>query len=382
MERMTGLAIGLTFALLSAASRAGEAVSFGSPGFPPSRLDSEGRLLEDWGALKVSLGGEGVVPPAALKLEEVKLEGTIPAARAGAACGPVALELTAFRAPIWPSGLDVLTVKVDEKAGKEISCRLSLALPEGARQGNRTLSMGGRTVLALPFQPTDRSGLRDWGYSDEATSLLGWARPAAECDPAFRNIRAGLGGVPILYLFKVEPKGAANVVLGFCESHWAQSGQRPFIAKVEGAPQVTVDPVARWGQHVPGALPFQGRDENGDGRLEVSVLPSPGAADQNPILNVIWIFPPGQPPNLEQVIAGKLNAATLYYVDAGGEKDQSIYPPGKIDILIRLKAGGSEELTFLVASPGGSAPVPDRTAWTAESLRRAAREVWRDWKER
>ena len=44
-----------------------------------------------------------------------------------------------------------------------------------------------------------------------------------------------MGGVPILYHFKVEPKAEVNVVLGFCESHWAQSGQRPVICQVEGA---------------------------------------------------------------------------------------------------------------------------------------------------
>ena len=160
----------------------------------------------------------------------------------------------------------------------------------------------------------------------------GGPTPAVECDPAFRNIRAGIGGVPILYRFKVDPKAKANVVLGFCESHWAQAGQRPVICQVEGAPPQEVDPVARWGQHQPGALLFAASDANGDGMLEVAVLPKPGAADQNPILNAIWLFPAETLPNLDQVIAGKLNAVASRYVQVGGANDQSLAAgrPGRV----------------------------------------------------
>jgi hypothetical protein len=38
----------------------------------------------------------------------------------------------------------------------------------------------------------------------------------------------------------------------------------------------------------------------------IAVLPKPGAADQNPILNAIWLFPANASPNLEQVITEKL----------------------------------------------------------------------------
>ena len=41
-------------------------------------------------------------------------------------------------------------------------------------------------------------------------------------------------------------------------------------------------------------------------------------------------------------------------------KDQSIYPPGKMEFPVHLAAGETQELTFLVACPGGEAPVPSR----------------------
>ena len=63
----------------------------------------------------------------------------------------------------------------------------------------------------------------------------------------------------------------------------------------------------------------------------------------------------------------------------GGEKDQSIYPPGKVEYVVNLAPKGAETLEFLVACPGGTAPVPGRTAWTAEKLLAAAKAVWADW---
>ena len=148
---------------------------------------------------------------------------------------------------------------------------------------------------------------------------------------------------------------------------------------MEGAAAQTVDPVAKWGQHKPGALVFAARDENGDGKLEVVVRAAAGAPDRNPILNAIWIFPAGESPNLERLVSGALGSAAIRYVDVGGENDQSIYPPGKLEYRIELPAGGAQELTFFVACPDSSAPTPDTSVWTAVTLRRATIEVWRDW---
>jgi hypothetical protein len=275
--------------------------------------------------------------------------------------------------------MDVLTVRVEETGGRETPVTLGLVLPENARLGSRVVSVGNRTVLALPGDAPMSREPRPWGWDDDATSLPGWAKPGVPCDPGFANIRAGLGGVPICYRFRVAPKTAANVVLGICESHWAEPGKRPFICSVEGAPPEEVDPIARWGQHQPGAVHFEGRDENGDGYLEVSALPKLGAPDLNPILNVVWVFPAGPGLKLDQVLAGRMNAAALHYVDAGGQHDQSLYAPGMLQYALTLPPKGNRELHFLAACRNGSLPSPDDTTWTPEKLRRAAAEVWRDW---
>jgi hypothetical protein len=356
-------------------------VSFTSPGFPPSQMNAAGRLVEDWGAVGVKLSGEGVTD-ATPTVVSVKLDNAIPAAQAVSQCGAVALTLTAFRAPAWPLGVDVLTVRVEEKQSRAASVTVALDLPPKALAGLRTIRLSGRPVLTLP--PREESGEkpRDWGHYDEASSLAGWAKPAVPCDPAFRNIRAGMGGVPIVYRFAVRPNSRASIVLGFCESHWDHAGQRRMVCKVEGAPPQELDPIAKWGRHKPGALLFDARDEDGDGRIRVVIRSATDAKDRNPILNVIWVFPPGPPPDLQQVIAGQWNAKAKRYVDVGGSNDQPLYPGSKLEYRLSLPARGLQELTFFAACQGGSAPIADASAWTAETLRRAAREVWRDWQER
>ncbi len=349
-----------------------------SPGLSASQVDRAGRLVEDWGTVDVELRGEGITDGVATATA-VTLEGVVPAVRVESDHGRVALTRTVYRAPIFPAGVDVLRVELRDTSGQSTDVVLSLDASAGAQLGKRTARIGGRTVLVLPREATDAQPLLDWGYSDEAVSLPGWARPPADCDPAFRNIRAGMGGVPIVYRFAVPPGSPATVVLGLCESHWQTPGQRPMRCCVEGAADQTVDPVARWGVHQPGLLSFAARDADQDGRLAITVRPAPHAPDQNPILNAIWIFGAGEAPDLAQVLAGQRNDAAQVYVDVGGTRDRSIYPPGKMEFPVRLEAHGTQDLMFLVACPGASAPVPSQSDWNARTLLRAAHDVWRDW---
>lgn len=357
---------------------AGEEVSFHSPGFPPTVMDDQGSLKEDWGSVTVRL--ETDASAGAATVEEVLLDDLIPAARASWNAGGIGVETTAFRAPIWPAGVDVLTVRIAVVGGKAARGRIILDLSAGARIGDRSVSIGGRTVLLLPRAPETKDGSREWGYNDDAVSMPGWASPKSGFDPAFANIRAGMGGVPIVYRFSVEPKSAADLVLGFCESHWESPGSRFMSCKVEGADLESIDPLARFGRHQPGGVLFEGKDSNSDGWLDLLVLPAPGSPDRNPILNAVWVLPPGQQLEADQVITGQLNTLAQYYVDVGGEQDQSIHPPGKLAFPITLPAGGTEELTFLVACQGGSAPTADGSTWTPESLHKAARDVWNTWR--
>lgn len=368
----------LVLGSLIGAVNAQETIEISSPGLPSSRMNSQGVLVEDWGTLDIQLTGEGL-QSGETDVASIKLDDLVPAARAVTDCGAIRVTRTVFRAPVYPAGVDVLTVNLAAREGSAADLRLKLQPSVGLQLGERTARVGGRVVMVLPQDVVDNQELLDWGFCDEASSLTGWAKPQGACDAAFRNIRAGMGGVPIVYRFAVAPSSELEVVLGLCESHWAERGRRPLRCRVEGAESQTIDPVAKWGQHKPGLLTFKGKDENGDGRLDVTVRSARDASDRNPILNVIWIYPAGHLPRLEQVLAGTENDTALYYVDVGGKQDQSIYPASELEFPVHIDGGGNVEMTFLIACPGSSAPSPSTTAWTLGTLRRAARDVSRDW---
>ncbi len=374
--RSAWIILGLLTAPLRAAD---EGLPLTSPGGAPSRVDPAGRLVEDWGAIAVSLSGAGLGEPTAPTVTATRLDDVTPAATATWTHGPLRVTTTAFRAPAWPAGLDVLTVRVEETAGQPAQPTLLLDLPPGATLGPRTIRLGQRTVMLLPDRPLEPQEPGDWGHWDDAGDLPGWGKPSVPCDPAFRNIRANLTGGPLVYRFRCEAGAAARVALGLCESHWAEAGRRPLVARVEGAPTQEVDPVTRWGQHRPGALLCDARDANGDGWLEVIVTTPASAPDRNPILNGLWLFPAGAPVTAEDVITGRLAALATRAVDCGGPGDQGLFPTARPAWPLTLAAREAVELTFLVACPKATLPDPETIAWTPATLRAAARDVWRDW---
>jgi len=365
--------------LLAATWPASADVIIGTPGLPPSQVDASGDLHEDWGAVGLRIEQPEGATVTSQSSEPSPLPPTARSVTTSVSAGSVVLTSTAYRAPIWPDGVDVLMALLENRGAADSQVRLKVALPESASAGESVVSLGGRPVLALPkgVQPVRRE--RSWGAAGGDVPMPGWGHPVGDCDPAFRNIRAGMGGVPIMYRFAVPPGAKRTVVLGFCESHHSQAGQRPLVIYVEGAAKAEVDPIAAWGRHVPGCLRFDATDINGDGRLQIVIAPHPQAPDQNPILNVIWVFPTDAYVDAKEVIRGTMSSAAEYYVDVGGEKDQSLYEGGGLTYELTLAPGARQELMFLAACPGGSVPNPDTMAWTAESLRQAADDVWSDW---
>lgn len=138
---------------------------------------------------------DGAVATPTVTVRSIKLDDQIPAVEARQQQGALDCALTAFRAPAFPVGLDVLTVTVTETAGHETPCRLGLELPPNVRIGANTVVQDGRPVITLPATLKVTQQTRDWGYQDDAVSLPGWAKPAVACDPAFRNIQTGLGAL-------------------------------------------------------------------------------------------------------------------------------------------------------------------------------------------
>lgn len=370
--------LGVALVLLPMVAFAGEesTVSLASPGFPPSTVDQNGCIEEQWGSFMLVL----TKPEGMMAAKQRFEEDPVPTALTTKQAGDIVLEETAYRAPIWPGGVDVLCAELQNTGDASAEASLEVQIPDTVGVGERVGSAGGRPVLALPSGIDPIREERPWGTTGGSSALPGWAKPNKECDPAFKNIRAGMGGVPITYKFHVEAGDRRKVVLGLCESHWTMAGQRPLVLRVEGAPEYNIDPIAEWGQHGPGCLVFDAADENKDGRIEVTVDPHPGAQDKNTILNVIWIFDPGFAVNIDDIMAGKMSEQAEYYVDVGGERDQSLYKGGNLRYNLELQPGESRQLLFLLRSPGGSAvPDPANMVWNAASLRKAAEDVWGDW---
>lgn len=354
-------------------------VELRSPGFPPSKIADDGSLIEPWGAVCLQI----IEPQGAHVTEHRAEQAPMPMAITCVESGPVQLTQSVYRAPVWPSGVDVLEAVLANMGESPAKVQLELAIPAEMELGESLGSVKGRPSLALPagLQPVREE--REWGCTGGVQAMPGWAKPTAECDPAFRNISAGMGGVPITYRFAVEPGAKRTVMLGFCESYHPSAGIRPVVALVEGADKQSVDPVDAWGRHVPGVVRFDAADADRDGRIEVTVAPHPRASDRNTILNVLWIFDPSIPIDENKLIAGRLNEQAERYVDVGGEKDQGLYKSGNVKYLFQLQPKDQREFLFLIASPGcQSVPDPSLGLWDKASLRKAAAEVWQDrWEE-
>lgn len=378
MRRSIELLLFVNLAFLPIASALGD-IELRSPGSPASKVTKDGTVVEPWGSVRLVV----IEPENAATVEPRAEETPMPTAVTSSKAGPITLTQSAFRAPIWPSGIDVLEASLTNSGEDSSSVCLELVVPEAMEVGESTGTVEGKRSLALPAGLVPIREERAWGYVDGVSALPGWAKPSVPCDSAFKNIAAGMGGVPIRYRFKVEPGGKRTVVLGFSESHHPTAGLRPLVAQVEGTEDRIVDPVASWGRHVPGVLRFDAVDANADGRLEVAVVPHPQARDRNPILNVIWVFDTAQSIDEQKLIAGEANELAEHYVDVGGRNDQGFYKPGNLRFALELQPKEVREFFLLLRSPG-CPYLPDLSEglWDKETLRKAAADVWRDrWEE-
>ncbi len=366
--------------LRAAASLPGQGLLIGAPDTPPTLATPGDGLHENWGSVRLALAaGSGAADAAVTSFK--RASSVPPVVLTESTADGVTLAVSAFRGPAFPQGFDVLDAEIRNGTPSHARVELRLRLPEGAVATDGVVRLGGRAIIALATPPPV---LRATGCTTAAEAMPGWARPNVPCHAAFRNIRAGMGGVPIVYQFLMDRQGEARTVaLGFCESHWGDVGKRPLVIRVEGTPERRLDPLAEWGQHKPGCVVFKASDADQDGRIDVRVLPAEGAPDRNPILNAIWVFPQDLVPDPADVVAGRADAKALFIVDVGGPGEGPVSTPGKLDLPggcptyhVELAPGAQQTLAFLVATGGESVPAWSQTTWTPQALRQAATDVW------
>ncbi|MBU0638331.1 MAG: hypothetical protein KKB50_05655, partial [Planctomycetes bacterium] len=115
-------------ALLLTPGLVGEERLLSSPGFSASRVADDGTVHEEWGTFGLRLckpdgaepggGGYSARP--------------VPVALTSCAAGQVTLTQTAYRAPIWPSGVDVVLAQVTNRSDAATPIGLEVSLPENA----------------------------------------------------------------------------------------------------------------------------------------------------------------------------------------------------------------------------------------------------------
>ena len=154
-----------------------------------------------------------------------------------------------------------------------------------------------------------------------------WAQPPTNSDPALKHIALHYGG-SLQFELDVPARGSRLVALVLCEGYWNQPGKRVQVLRVEGASPKTVDTVADLGQNRPGVFLFDAQDENNDGHIAINVDAAPGAADQNTILNSLWVAPAEAKVDRDAILAGRAEQAGATRLDldrhAGPVRDDLI----------------------------------------------------------
>jgi hypothetical protein len=206
--------------------------------------------------------------------------------------------------------------------------------------------------------------------TDSGSTQRNWAQPKIPCDPAFANIAVTMGG-SVGYRIRASKDGRYTVVLGFCEGWHDKPGQRLLDVKIEGRTRKTIDMIADHGRNVPALFPFEARDDNGDGWIEVTIAAAEKAIDKNTILNVLWIFQDGAPP-MDELLRGVSSRPALVHLDCGafrsfglprhdvilaqlrntGEKPAQVAPRVTIDSELSITARGTKDSPLLEFGDG------------------------------
>ncbi|MDI1319605.1 MAG: hypothetical protein PSW75_05335, partial [bacterium] len=163
------------------------------------------------------------------------------------------------------------------------------------------------TTLALPpATPAVSNGRAEkWERLDGITGALGWAKPAADVSPEFRNVAWGVNR-PVRYRFRVPPGAAKRVMLGFCESYKLRLGDRMAEMHVEGAPMLTLDLALNAPLNQPQVFLFDASDADANGWIDVTVI-APQGHDPNTTLATIAVYPAGLRLWRAELIAGSLD---------------------------------------------------------------------------
>ena len=131
-----------------------------SPGSPSSKVAEDGALVEPWGAVRLQI----VDPAGARVSKQVAEETPMPVAVTTVNAGVVTLTQSAYRAPIWPSGVDVLEATAASDGDSPTTVQLELVVPEAMQVGETVGSIEGKPSVVLP---DGLQAFREWSCIQE-----------------------------------------------------------------------------------------------------------------------------------------------------------------------------------------------------------------------
>lgn len=190
-------------------------------------------------------------------------------------------------------------------------------------------------------------------------TLRDWASPSVPCEPAFRHAATDRKEI-VHYRFRAEKGSDYTVVFGFCEGANDQPGDRLVDIEVEAKRRRRLDLAAEWGRNHPVLIPLEARDEDGDGLVDLAVVPVDDCKDPSSVLNVLWVFAEKPALNIEELLLGHSSVPALAHIACGDDPDRQLVSPSVNVILLRLRNTGATAVqvspAFIVESPDPAQP--------------------------
>jgi hypothetical protein len=200
-----------------------------------------------------------------------------------------------------------------------------------------------------------------------------WASPTMPAEPAFRHAATNRKEI-VHYRFQAEKGQIYTVVCGFCEGANNKPGDRVLDIEIEAKNRRQLDLAKEFGRNVPVLIPFEARDEDGDGFVDLAIAPDNDCRDPNSLLNVLWVFK-GQPSlNLDELRQGRSSIKPLAHVSCGDNPDRQLLSPSINVILVHLRNKGNAAVNtapeFVMESPDEITPGSHEVfsgGWTARA---------------
>ena len=160
------------------------------------------------------------------------------------------------------------------------------------------------TTFALPpAAPAVSNGRTEaWERLDGITGALGWAQPADNVSPEFRNVAWGITR-PVRYRVRVTPGASKRIMLGYCESYKLRLGDRIADMQVEGASPLQLDLALNAPLNQPQVFLFDAVDTDKNGWIDIAVI-APQGRDPNTTLATIAVYPAGLRLTRDELVRG------------------------------------------------------------------------------